>query len=126
LYRVGAADAAFLLGLPNGMNGHDPKNGDAEVFEVIKALLDTAEISVGGEGARIHLINDRRSDPVSEPGCCGLLGGGGEQESKAQGNNGKQSTDLPHGAPGQSEFFRLAVLESGSTFAPAQRSLYFF
>jgi hypothetical protein len=53
-----AADAAFLLRQSDGMNGHDPKNRDPEVFEVIEALLDTAEVSGRGERAGVHFIDD--------------------------------------------------------------------
>lgn len=59
LHGVRAADAAFLLRPSNGMDGYDPDNRDAKVFEVIEALFDAAGVARGGEGAGIRFIDNR-------------------------------------------------------------------
>jgi hypothetical protein len=65
----------FFFAWPHGVDRHDPKDGDAEILEVIEPMLDAAKVAAGGEGARVDPVDDGmtadliQSRTACTPGC---------------------------------------------------------
>ena len=72
--RVGAADRALAELLAEGMNGHQPNDVDAEVFQFVQPRGNAIEIAFGGKIPWEKFVNDA----VAEPGRCRTRGLGGE------------------------------------------------
>ena len=64
----------FFFRLSNGVDGHDPNDRDPEIFEIIEARLDAAEVACGREGAWVELVDNSGFDPVRGLVRRGLFG----------------------------------------------------
>ena len=56
---IGAAQSAFAIDLSDGVDGHQPEDVDAEIFESGELRLRGLERPLGGELAGVYLVENR-------------------------------------------------------------------
>ena len=101
LHRVRAADRALALHLPDGVNGHQPDDGDAELLEPRQTVDDALEIAARGEGAREDLVDHTVLDPFrrgpgGELGHVALRGEGRGGQGAGERERNKRGGEEPH------------------------------
>jgi hypothetical protein len=97
---IRTAERAFAQFFADGMNGHQPENIHAEIFQFVEAGRDAVEVAAGGKGARIDFVNDA----VAHPGrrgagrlCGEVLAGTGETREQ----NERQKEEAARGSAKQ-------------------------
>src|SRR5262249_54152265 len=63
-HGVRAANRSLFLFLTNTMNGHQPENWHAEIFEVVETGRDGVEVSWLRKGAWVDLVDNAVANPI--------------------------------------------------------------